>query len=119
MGWTDLDGCALSVQVTVVSRPTPTRAIIDGGSKTFSNDPAVHASGYGAVRGHSEYTLTKLTEEHGIMTVPSAAHLPIGTRLQVIPNHVCACVNLHDRVAAVRDGRLEEISQVAGRGRVQ
>src|SRR5260370_38887379 len=101
MGWTDLDGCALSVQVTVVSRPTPTRAIIDGGSKTFSNDPAVHASSYGAVRGHSEYTLTKLTEEHGIMTVPSAAHLPIGTGRQVIPNTTRACLHLDGLVAAV------------------
>ncbi|MDB5074609.1 MAG: hypothetical protein JWO42_788 [Chloroflexi bacterium] len=119
MGWSNLDQCALTVQVTVVSRPTATRAIIDGGSKTFSSDAAVRSPGFGVVRGHPDFSIVKLNEEHGMMEVPAGTHLPIGTRLQVIPNHACVCMNLHDRVAAVRGDQVEAIWQVAGRGKVQ
>src|SRR5581483_9391320 len=107
-GWGDLDSCALTVLVTVVSRPTSTRAIIDGGTKTFSSDHPAQLTGFGAVRGHPEYQVTWLTEEHGMLTVPEDAELPIGTRLRVIPNHVCVTVNLHDRLYAVRGERVED-----------
>jgi D-serine deaminase-like pyridoxal phosphate-dependent protein len=119
MGWGDLDGCALTVQVTVVSRPTATRAIIDGGSKTFSSDLAPHQQGYGAVRDYPDFRIVKLTEEHGIMEVPADTDLPIGTRLAVIPNHVCVVINLHKQLHAVRDDRVEDVWPVAARGRVQ
>jgi D-serine deaminase-like pyridoxal phosphate-dependent protein len=119
MGWGDLDGCALTVQVTVVSRPTATRAIIDGGSKTLSSDPAPHQQGYGAVRGRPDFRIVKLTEEHGIMEVPADADLPIGARLAVIPNHVCVVINLHNQLYTMRDDRVEEVWPVAARGRVQ
>jgi D-serine deaminase-like pyridoxal phosphate-dependent protein len=119
LGWGTLDGCALTVLVTVVSRPTPVRAIIDGGSKTFSSDLAEHQEGFGAVVGHPEYELTWITEEHGMLTVPADADLPIGTRLRVIPNHACVTVNLHNRLVAVREERVLEIWPVAARGLVQ
>jgi D-serine deaminase-like pyridoxal phosphate-dependent protein len=119
MGWSDLDQCALSVQVTVVSRPTPTRAIVDGGSKTFSTDPAVRLPGYGAVIGHPDFAIVGLNEEHGTMEVPAGTHLPIGTRLRVIPNHACVCINLHDQVVAVHGDQVEAIWQVQGRGKVR
>jgi D-serine deaminase-like pyridoxal phosphate-dependent protein len=51
--------------------------------------------------------------------VAAGADLPIGSRLQIIPNHVCVTINLHDQVNTVREGRLEGVWQVAGRGRVQ
>jgi D-serine deaminase-like pyridoxal phosphate-dependent protein len=119
LGWGTLDDCALTLLVTVVSRPTPTRAIIDGGTKTFSGDRAARVEGWGAVRGHPEYTLPQLTEEHGILEVPPDAHLPIGTRLEVIPNHACGVLNMHDRLVAVRGEHVEEVWPVAARGHVQ
>ena len=118
-GWSSLDECALSVMTTVVSRPTPSRAIVDGGSKTFSSDAAVRSPGYGAVIGHEDFALPRLSEEHGILTIPDGSHVPIGTRLRIVPNHVCACLNLHDRVAAVRGDQVVTMWQVAARGRVQ
>jgi D-serine deaminase-like pyridoxal phosphate-dependent protein len=117
--WGDLDGCALSVLVTVVSRPTRTRAIVDGGSKTFTSERPPYLEGFGAVRGHPEYEFSWLTEEHGMLTVPADADLPVGTRLQVIPNHVCVTVNLHDRLFAIRGERVEDVWPIAARGRVQ
>jgi D-serine deaminase-like pyridoxal phosphate-dependent protein len=118
-GWGDLDGCALRVRVTVVSRPTATRALIDAGAKTLSSDTAIRAEGHGYFPGHPDFTLTRLSEEHGVMTIPDGTDLPIGTQLDLIPNHACVCLNLHDQVAAVRNGTVEEIWTVAARGRVR
>ncbi|HVA91088.1 MAG TPA: alanine racemase, partial [Chloroflexota bacterium] len=118
-GWGDLDGCALRVRVTVVSRPTPTRALIDAGAKTLSSDAAIRGTGHGAVVGHPEYSLGRISEEHGIMTVPADADLPIGSQLEVIPNHACVCLNLHDQVAAIRGDIVVEIWDVAARGKVR
>ncbi|HXT36609.1 MAG TPA: alanine racemase [Chloroflexota bacterium] len=118
-GWGDLDGCALRVRVTVVSRPTATRAIIDAGAKTLSSDAAIRGTGHGAFVGHPEFSLNRLSEEHGIMTVPAGADLPIGSRLELIPNHACVCLNLHNQVAAIRGDTVEEIWEVAARGKVR
>lgn len=119
LGWSGIEECALTVLVTVVSRPTATRAIVDGGSKTFSSDRAARSEGFGAVLGQPDYQLGWLTEEHGMLSVPADADLPIGSRLRIVPNHVCAAVNLHDRLHIVRGDRVEEIWPVAARGRVQ
>ena len=119
LGWGALDDCALTLLVTVVSRPTPTRAIVDGGTKTFSADAASHDGGWGSVRDHPDYLLSRLTEEHGILDIPADTHLPIGSRLEVIPNHACGALNMHDRLIAVRAGRVEEVWPIAARGHVQ
>ena len=42
-----------------------------------------------------------------------------GDLLEFIPGHGCTTVNLHDHLYAVRDGRLEAIWEIAGRGRVR
>ncbi|MGA8790587.1 MAG: D-TA family PLP-dependent enzyme, partial [Paenarthrobacter sp.] len=42
---------------------------------------------------------------------------PLGTRLRVVPNHVCLTMNLVDEVTVVRDGAVVEQWAVAARGR--
>jgi D-serine deaminase-like pyridoxal phosphate-dependent protein len=37
----------------------------------------------------------------------------------VIPNHICAAVNLHERIYGVRGGEVIETWTVEGRGKVQ
>ena len=44
-GAADLDECALHVHATVISRPTPDRAVIDAGSKSLSSDRVDPAAG--------------------------------------------------------------------------
>jgi len=39
--------------------------------------------------------------------------------LQIIPNHACGCMNLHDGVLAVRDGIVDHVIRVAARGLVR
>ena len=118
LGWGTLDGCALTVLATVVSRPTPTRAVIDAGSKTLSSDRAGTVEGWGAIRGHPSWAVVSLSEEHGLLEVPPGA-APIGSAVEIVPNHACATLNLHDWVATVREGAVEEWWRVEGRGLVR
>ena len=119
LGWGTLDDCALTIAATVVSRPTPTRAIIDAGTKTLSGDRATTAEGWGDVRGHPDWAIESLSEEHGVMSVPAPGGPAIGTQIDVIPNHACAALNLHDEVTVVRDGAAEDVWSVQGRGLVR
>lgn len=119
LGWGTLDDCALTVLATVVSRPAPGRAVIDAGTKTLSSDRAGDAHGYGAIRGHPEWKLTALYEEHGVIELVGRDEPPIGTTLEVIPNHACGALNLHDWVAATRAGVVHEWWPVLGRGLVR
>jgi D-serine deaminase-like pyridoxal phosphate-dependent protein len=119
LGWGTLDGCALTIQATVVSCPRPGRAILDAGTKTLGADAAATAGGFGAVRDHPEWLLSSISEEHGILTIPEGESATIGDRMEVIPNHACGAINMHDFVYAVRGEKVEDRWRVAARGSVQ
>jgi len=114
------DDCALTVLVTVVSRSASQRAIIDAGSKTLSADRLLSGDqrGYGYVLKHPELKVEELSEEHGHLSIPGYSTIRIGDRLKVIPNHVCPCVNLHDRVYVTEGEHVIDEWQVAARGKV-
>jgi D-serine deaminase-like pyridoxal phosphate-dependent protein len=117
-----LEDCALSVLVTVVSTAVPGKAIIDGGSKTFSSDryQGEDGNGFGLVKEDHGAEIERLTEEHGHLNIQrSARRYQVGERLSVIPNHVCTTVNMHDEIYGVRGEEVEEIWRVAGRGKVR
>ncbi len=117
-----LSDCALSVLVTVVSTAVPGRAIVDGGSKTFSSDrfQAGDGGGFGYVKEDPHAAVERLTEEHGHLNIQgSERRYRIGERLSIIPNHVCTTVNMHDQIYGVRGEEVEEVWTVAGRGKVR
>lgn len=118
LGWGTLDGCALTVVATVVSHPICTRAVIDAGTKTFSSDRATTVDGWGVIRGRPDWRIVSLNEEHGVLEVP-AGEAPIGTRVEVVPNHACGTLNMHDWVAAVQNGMVAEWWRVQGRGLIR
>ena len=117
-----LDECALSVLVTVVSTSVSGHAVIDGGSKTFSSDryQAEDGRGFGRVKEDPAADIERLTEEHGHINVSqSDRRYTVGERLNVIPNHVCSTVNLHDEIYGVRGEQVETVWRVAARGKVR
>ncbi len=117
-----LEDCALSVLVTVVSTAVPERAVIDGGSKTFSYDrfQGGDERGFGIVKEDPAAELERFSEEHGHLNIQhSERRYRIGDRLSIIPNHVCTTVNMHDEIYGVRDERVEEVWRVEGRGKVR
>jgi D-serine deaminase-like pyridoxal phosphate-dependent protein len=115
-GWSD---CALTVLSTVVSRPTPERAMIDAGSKSLTSD-LLGLTGHGVVSGDLASIVYDLSEEHGFVDVTRSKHQPrVGDRLRIVPNHVCPVVNLFDTVVFVRGERVIGSVRVDARGAVQ
>lgn len=109
--------CAAHVHVTVVSTPTPERAVIDAGSKVLTSD-LNGLNGYGYVLGHPGAAIEKLSEEHGVLKVNPAAGIKPGDRLQIIPNHVCVVSNMFDSIWLVDDQNNAVPLPIDARGRV-
>jgi D-serine deaminase-like pyridoxal phosphate-dependent protein len=117
-----LEDCAVRVVATVVSTAVPGRAIIDGGSKTFSSDPLGSGpkSGYGYVVEAPDAPIVKLNEEHGYLDIAQSQHrFRVGEVVTVIPNHVCVTVNMHDEILTVRQGEAVGCWKIAARGKVR
>jgi D-serine deaminase-like pyridoxal phosphate-dependent protein len=113
------DDCAMRIRCTVVSRPTPTRAILDAGTKVLTSDQ-YGMKGYGHVLEYPEAAITALSEEHGTVDLSACPEPPrVGDVVHVVPNHCCVVSNMVDEVYGVRDGRVEVVWPVAARGRVQ
>ena len=115
----DVDTAAIRVEVTVISDAIPGQIIVDAGSKTFTSDDHPDG-GHGTVVGWPDLDLHTINEEHGYVDVSSSNERPaIGDRLHIVPNHARGCVNLHDGILAVRDGVVDDVIEVAGRGLVR
>ncbi len=126
------DACALSVLVTVISTPGPDRIVVDGGSKCFATDAPPGTApldlvGFGEVLGRPGLTLTRMSEEHGVIELTGGERFAIGDTLRIIPNHVCTTVNLHDSLRLLERGRAAAPSstdrdarsiRIAARGRL-
>jgi D-serine deaminase-like pyridoxal phosphate-dependent protein len=110
---------AMRVITTVVSRPTPDRGILDGGSKTFSSDLS-GLEGHGYILEYPDATIYAQSEEHGHVDFSQCRNKPqIGERVTVIPNHTCVVSNLFNQVVGVRGNTVELIWPVSARGAVQ
>ena len=114
-----LEDCALTVLATVVSRPTPDRAMLDAGSKALAADRA-EAPGFGNLPAFSDAIVTALSEEHGVVDLSACGddRPEIGARLRVIPNHACVVSNLHNKVHLCRGEEVVEIAEVTSRGKL-
>jgi hypothetical protein len=89
--------------------------------KTFSGDRWLSGekTGFGLIVERPDIRFEAMSEEHGHLDLPETGSKPhVGERLSVIPNHVCTCVNMHDRIWYHRNGVVEGSWQVQGRGKV-
>lgn len=117
------EDCALTVLATVISRPAPDRVVIDAGSKALALDQGAHGKssvrGFGIVKRQSEVVIERLSEEHGILRVPTDSPLKVGDRIEVIPNHACPVINLFDEVNVVQMDDVVDVWPIHARGRVR
>ena len=61
-----------------------------------------------------------LSEEHGVVAVPQDAEFPdVGGIVEIIPNHVCPAVNLHDELFILDGDDVVDVWPIAARGRVR
>jgi D-serine deaminase-like pyridoxal phosphate-dependent protein len=105
---------ALSVLATVVSRPSPYRAILDIGRKSVSDyrTPPTLPELPGC-------TVAALAAEHTTVSLAPDTSLKIGDRVSVIPGYSDFTFVLHDRVLGQRSGRVEAAWDLLGRGMLQ
>ena len=104
---------ALTCEATVVSHAGG-RVVLDSGGKALAADRASYNTGFGRLLDHPDARIVQLSEHHAV--VEGAAGLPLGSRVRVVPNHVCAAVNLTDTLWADDGGELVPWA-VAARGR--
>ncbi|MEO8205399.1 MAG: alanine racemase [Chthoniobacterales bacterium] len=121
LGLCSEEDCALTVLTTVISTSVPGRAMLDAGSKTLSGDTWLSGNqlGSGWIKERSPaWDFDMMSEEHGHVLLGSGAKAPVvGEKVQVIPNHVCPCVNLHEYYFGARNGIVETVFYTDGRGR--
>jgi len=121
-GSCDWKDCAASILTTVVSTARAGHMILDGGSKTFSSDRLVvdDDGTFGRILEASEARFHKMNEEHGYVDLrPAGKSFRVGDRVRVVPNHICAAVNLHETVYGVQGEEVVESWVVEGRGKLQ
>lgn len=120
------DTCALSVLATVISRPARNRAVVDAGSKSLFSEPARRGfalegyEGFGYIRQAQMARVVSLSEEHGVVELPADGGFPaIGEQVEIIPNHVCPAVNLHDELYIVDGDDVIDVWPISARGKVR
>ena len=117
-----VEQCALRVIATVISRPDDSRCFLDCGSKTMSASILQTAKGpsIGYIVEYPDAQFYGFSEEHGHVDISACAKKPqIGERVQVLPVHPCPCVNEHDEMVAVRQGRVEAVWPILARGKIR
>ena len=109
--WSEFEH-SLFVWATVMSRPTPERAVLDAGHKAVSVD-----AGLPRVVGMPDVEYVRAADEHGKLALrdPSRA-MDIGEKVRLIPGHCDPTVNLYDWFVGYRNDRVEAIWPIAARG---
>jgi D-serine deaminase-like pyridoxal phosphate-dependent protein len=106
---------ALTILATVTSRPTPTRVICDTGKKTMSSDAAVP-------RPLLETPVQRvgLSAEHATIELATPATSPaVGDKIQFVVGYSDTTTMLHEEMYGVRDGRVEAVWPILGRGKLR
>ncbi len=105
-------GNSMSVLTTVISRPNRGTAVVDAGITALTMDERVpEALGVTGVVYSS-------AEEYGLLALQNPSRdLKVGDTLQMTPGHCCTTVNLYDACFATRNGAVEHVWSIEGRGR--
>ncbi len=123
------EACAVTVLVTVMSTSHAEWAVVDAGYKTFGAESIIarrDAPGFfwkgmpsfGSVVKRPDLWFGRLSAEIGIIyyTDPEKK-LKLGERLEITPNNATLVINMHDQIYGVRNGKVEKVIPVTGRGR--
>lgn len=110
---------AMHVLATVVSCPTPTRAVLDAGSKALTSDLLGFAD-HGEIEELPGARITSLSEEHAVVDLSgyTGPAPQVGQQVRIVPNHTCVVSNLFDRMVFHRDGVVTRVEPLTARGTV-
>ncbi len=103
---------ALSVLVSVISRPGPGKAVLDLGVKGAGGE-----FGVPAIRDFPDVEIPFfLAEEHTV--VRNAPDWPIGQVLHLVPSHACTTCNLYRELVVHEHGRVVDVWPIEASGRL-
>ena len=104
---------ASSILATVTSRPTLTRIICDAGKKAMSSDAATPQP-----RIPDRVLSVGLSAEHATIELAEPNSSPrVGDKIEFTVGYTDTTTMLHDELFAIRDGRLEAVWPILGRGK--
>jgi len=121
--------CAVTVLTTVMSTSHPDWAMTDAGYKTFGSEALIGfrdepnffwqgKPSYGSVQGRPDLWFGRLSAETGsVYYMDPKKKLNIGERLEIVPNNATLVINIHDQIYGVRNGVVEKVFPVTGRGK--
>jgi D-serine deaminase-like pyridoxal phosphate-dependent protein len=97
----DYSRCAATVLATVISMPTDERIVLDTGAKALTlqtrSEGICATTGYGLVKNSDNVRLSGMFDEHGLIYDARLRNeLEVGSKLEIIPNHICPVCNLYD-----------------------
>jgi D-serine deaminase-like pyridoxal phosphate-dependent protein len=106
---------ALTILSTVTSRADAARIICDAGKKAMSNDAAPPKP-----IGIPDVESVMLSAEHGKVVLEKESATPdVGDKIEFVAGYSDTTVVLHDELYAIRDGIVEAVWPLPGRGRIQ
>jgi D-serine deaminase-like pyridoxal phosphate-dependent protein len=103
---------ANKVLTTVISTPRPGTAVADVGSLALS----LPAGQGPSVEGMPDVTVERVLEDHIVLRAGGSADIRIGDKLVLLPWYQDLMVNRWDHFMAVRDGVVEGVWDIPGRG---
>jgi len=102
------DQIAATILATVVS-VWPDRVVLDAGNKTLTMT-STQQHGFGKIKNRPDSSFVRLSEEHGVATLGTGdCVLRVGDRVQVLPIHICVCVDLQQQAYGVTQGQIAEL----------
>ena len=122
------ESCAVTVLTSVMSVSHDAYAVLDAGVKTFGADSLIakrETSGffwegmpsYGSAQGRPDLWLGRLNAEGSCIHYQDLSRrLALGERLEIVPNNATLVINIHRKLYGVRNGVVEQIVDVSGRG---
>lgn len=106
----------LFIRSTVTSRPKPERVIFDAGFKTMS----AWAGRAPQPVGLEQVAAVKTSAEHGIVTLSNPdTSIQVGHAFDFIPGYTDTTLFLHDYLYGVRQGVVEAVWEIQGRGKLR
>jgi D-serine deaminase-like pyridoxal phosphate-dependent protein len=97
LGTTTPERIALTCLATVVSHAGG-NVVLDSGSKAIGADRQGWATGFGRLLDHPDARIVQLSEHHAVVEWGAGPRPELGSRVRVVPNHVCTAVNLADEL---------------------
>ena len=105
---------AIGVLATIVSMPRKGVAIADAGLKSITTE-----FGLPEVLDPEGVTVSRLSEEHTILSVPEGVELAVGERVVLLPSHCCTTINLYDEFVLIEGSRERGRWRIEGRGKMR